>query len=136
MHHFKPIIPVRRFFPSSPTRRAASNDVEVHMRISYLSALHLSRTCVFLASIVLVASNASRWAPSGFEETRSVPVNPKPVLAPVLAPSACDPQECPKKKCLRGGKESPADHKTKSSVSGNHPVHLTRPSRAAALNRT
>ena len=101
------------------------------MRIGFLRTLHLSRTCVFLASIVLVASNASRWTPGGLQDTRSAPVNPKPVLAP----SACDPRECPKEKCLRGGKESPADHKTKGPVSRGHHVRLTRPSRAVSLNR-
>ena len=102
------------------------------MRMSFLNTLHLSRTCVFLASIVLVAGNASRWTPGGLQDTRSVPVSAKPVPAP----GACDPRVCQKEKCLRGGKESPADHKTKDPVSRSHRVRLTRPWRAAALNRT
>jgi hypothetical protein len=51
------------------------------MRMSSLSTLHLSRTCVFLASIVLVAGNASRWTPSGLQDTRTVPVVTQPLPA-------------------------------------------------------
>jgi hypothetical protein len=102
------------------------------MRMDYLSILHLSRTCVFLASIVFVGSNASRWmqSPSGLQETRSVPANPKPAATP--GPS--DARVCQKEKCLRG-KESPANHKTKDPVSWKHRVRLTWPLRATTLNR-
>lgn len=101
------------------------------MRMSFLSILSLSRTCVFLASIVLVASDASRWTQSGLQDTRLAPANPKPVSGP--APS--DPRICQKEKCLRGGKESPADHKTRDSASKRHRVLFTQPLSAAALNR-
>ena len=130
--HFKPIICLRRptFFPNLP---AAVKGCGGPVRMNYLSILPLSRTCVFLASIVFVGSNASRWieSPSGLQETRSVPVNPKPIAPP--GPS--DARACQKEKCLRGGKESPAGHKTKDPVSRKHRVRLTWPSRAATVNR-